>query len=136
MRKRNAIGQPIGMAYGALLLVQGAFYLQSLSPDLLEVGGKWEAPVCYSILFICMACIWFHNIWKLQTEWMYPRKIKWILWIAGVMQVFPIYYWRHYDQITLYIGSNALQPAAVCMLAHGLFLAVTLGLLIGTTKYR
>ncbi len=118
------------------MLVQGAFYLQSLSPDLLEVGGKWEAPVCYSILFICMACIWFHNIWKIQTEWMHPRKIKWILWIAGVMQVFPIYYWWHYDQITLHIGSNALQPAIVCILVHCLFLIFTLGILIHTKKYR
>ena len=64
------------------------------------------------------------------------REYGWVLWIAGVMQVFPIYYWWQYDHITLYVGLSAIQPAPVCILFHILFAACTLGLLLGQRKYR
>lgn len=136
MKQRTLPRQSIGILYGCLMALQGVFYLQSPFPDRFDVGGKWEAPLCYSILFICLACIWFQNIWRRRAEWIRPKRIRWVLWIAGVMQVFPIYYWWQYDHITLYVGLSAIQPAPVCILFHILFAACTLGLLLGQRKYR
>ena len=76
MKQRTLPRQSIGILYGCLMALQGVFYLQSPFPDRFDVGGKWEAPLCYSILFICLACIWFQNIWRRRAEWIRPKRIR------------------------------------------------------------
>ena len=136
MKQRTLPRQSIGILYGCLMALQGVFYLQSPFPDRFDVGGKWEAPLCYSILFICLACIWFQNIWRRRAEWIRPKRIR-----VGFVDRrrdagFPDLLLVQYDHITLYAGLSAIQPAPVCILFHILFAACTLGLLLGQRKYR
>lgn len=126
---RIAAKKPVGVIYGCLLILQGLFYLQSLSPDLLDVAGKWEMPLAYSLLFACLAWLWFREIGRVSADGVASRKAPWLLGIAGIMQAFPIYYWWTYDHVMMY--HHSVQPAMACIAAHAMFAVFTLVLLFG-----